>query len=200
MDGTGSLFADFIASLPPGVETVVISYPTDKALGYSDLEALVSGKLPNRPFILVGESFSGPIALALAASAPIGLRGVILVGSFAKKPLPAPSALAWLPLWCVPIRIAAAFLLGRWSSAEQRARLSTAMAHVLPSVWRARLRAVLSVDVMSRLRTVSVPLLYLRGIQDHVVPRSAWNSIEGAYRVRGLSKWRGHISCYRQSR
>jgi len=40
-------------------------------------------------------------------------------------------------------------------------------------VWRARLRAVLSVDVTMRLSKVTVPVLYLRATEDRVVPRAA---------------------------
>ena len=180
MDGTGSLFSDFIASLPAGAEPVVIAYPTDRPLGYSALEALVSEKLPNRPFILVGESFSGPIAVALAAAAPAGLRGLVLVGSFARNPIPAASLFTWLPLWRLPVRIVAAMLLGQWSSDQHRMRLSAAMAIVLPVAWRARLQAVLTVDVISRLRVVAVPVLYLWGKSDRIVPRSAWKTVKEA--------------------
>jgi pimeloyl-[acyl-carrier protein] methyl ester esterase len=180
MDGTGSLLSDFIASLPRGIESVVVTYPTDTPLGYRELEALVSQKLPSEPFILLGESFSGPIAIALAASGPVGLQGVILVGSFARRPVPAPVIVARVPFWKVSTRIAAAVLLGRWSSKDLRSRLSTATASVHPAVWRTRLHAVLSVDVVASLRMVSVPVLYLRGRSDRVVPRSAWSVIKDA--------------------
>jgi pimeloyl-ACP methyl ester carboxylesterase len=179
MDGTGSLLSDFIASLPGWIESVVVTYPTDKPLGYRELEALVSQKLPRDPFILLGESFSGPIAVALRLG-PIGLQGVILVGSFVRRPVSAPAIVARVPFWKLPTRIAAAALLGRWSSKDLRSRLSTAMASVHPCVWRTRLQAVLSVDVVAPLRRVSVPVLYLRGRSDRVVPRSAWKVIKDA--------------------
>src|SRR5207249_6130409 len=71
MDGSGSLFEDFIASLPPDVEAMVVKYPPDRALDYAELEALARAALPIQgSFLLVGESFSGPVAVALAASSP----------------------------------------------------------------------------------------------------------------------------------
>ena len=178
MDGSGSLFGEFIASLLPGVEAVVVSYPTDRPLGYLELEALARAALPTqRPFVLVGESFSGPIAIALAASSPVGLRGVVLVCSFVRSPIAAPRLLrgflSMLPVWLVPVRVAAAVLLGRFGSSALRAQLSSAMANVSPSVWRARIRAALSVVVTARLSKVTVPVLYLRATEDRVVPRSA---------------------------
>lgn len=55
MDGTGALFSEFVAALPPGAETLVVSYPPDQAMGYAELEAFVSAKLPAGTFILLGE-------------------------------------------------------------------------------------------------------------------------------------------------
>jgi pimeloyl-[acyl-carrier protein] methyl ester esterase len=178
MDGSGSLFSDFIASLPAGAKSVVVTYPPDLALGYSELEALVRVALPTTsPYFLIGESFSGPIAIALAASRPNGLCGVVLVCSFAQNPIAMPSWLrplvSLIPVWLIPTRIAAALLLGQSASSAIRARLSSEIARVKPAVWRSRLKAVLSVDVAVRLREISVPVLYLRAKYDRVVPRSA---------------------------
>jgi len=52
------------------------------------------------------------------------------------------------------------------------------MGAVAPVAWRARLRAVLSVDVVEKLASVRVPVLYLRGKSDRVVPRAAWSLIK----------------------
>jgi len=178
MDGTGSLFADFIASLPAGIDPVVVPYPTDQPLGYRELEALVLKQLPREPFVLLGESFSGPVAIAVAASAPADLRGLVLVGSFARRPLSVPPLVAHFPFWRLPTGVAAAIVLGRWSSSDLRQRLSKTLESVDPKVWRVRVRAALSADVIQRLRAVSVPVLYLRGRSDRVIPRSAWNVIK----------------------
>jgi len=178
MDGSGLLFSDFISSLPSDTKTVVVAYPPDRALGYSELEAIVRANLPpNSPYFLVGESFSGPIAIALAASRPNGLCGLILVCSFARSPITIPSWLrpliSILPVWLMPTRIAAAVLLGKSATSEIRDRLSSAIARVKPGVWRSRVQAVLSVDVTRHLSEISVPALYLRGEHDRVVPQSA---------------------------
>jgi len=87
MDGSGFFFRDFIAALRPAVEPTVMRYPVDRGLGYLELEALVRDALPcDEPFVLVGESFSGPIAIALASSYPPGLIAVVLVCTFARSP------------------------------------------------------------------------------------------------------------------
>jgi pimeloyl-ACP methyl ester carboxylesterase len=114
MDGTGSLFSEFIAALPHGLEPIVVAYPIDRALDYADLVQLARESLPtDRPYLLVGESFSGPIAISLAASRPEGLRGLVLVCSFARSPMPVPNALrsliSRLPVKLIPNWITAAF-------------------------------------------------------------------------------------------
>lgn len=189
MDGSGSLFGDFTSVM--AARTVVMSYPHDRPLDYEELVAFVRDKLPvGEPFILVGESFSGPVALMLAASQPPWLRAVVLVCSFARSPAPAlPAALrpfvASIPFWRVPVAWGAALLLGRFSSARLRALLTDAIHAVSASVWKARLEAVLAIDVTQRLREIQVPLLYLRASEDRVVPRSAAELI-----MRGCSNAR----------
>src|SRR5262245_21849903 len=89
MDGTAKLPEEFVAALGPTVEATVVSYPTDRAMGYPELESLVRSRLPvDRPYVLLGESFSGPIAISIAGSCPAGLRALILCGSFARNPRP----------------------------------------------------------------------------------------------------------------
>src|SRR3979490_2643495 len=97
LDGTGKLFAEFAQHLRPSVDPIIVPYPKDQVLGYDELEALVlASLLSNRLFVLLGESFSGPIAIRIAARAPAGLVAVILCGTFAKNPFP------WL-WWARPL-------------------------------------------------------------------------------------------------
>jgi pimeloyl-ACP methyl ester carboxylesterase len=70
LDGTGKLFAEFVEALKSVVECVVVAYPCDQPMGYGELEGLVVSALPkDRPFVLLGESFSGPLAIRIAARA-----------------------------------------------------------------------------------------------------------------------------------
>ena len=75
MDGTNKLREAFVAALGPTIEPTVVTYPTDRPLGYPELESLVRSTLPaDRPYVLLGESFSGPIAISIADSCPPALR------------------------------------------------------------------------------------------------------------------------------
>jgi len=92
MDGTGQLFAPFLDALGDSMESCVLRYPTDEPLGYSELLPRIRTELPQSgSFVLLGESFSGPLTVMLAAEEPAGLRGVILCASFATNPI------RWIP-------------------------------------------------------------------------------------------------------
>ncbi|HEY6094589.1 MAG TPA: alpha/beta fold hydrolase [Gallionellaceae bacterium] len=178
LDGTGRLFADFVAALGPDIEVVVASYPAHQPRGYAELETVVRAMLPtDRDYVLLGESFSGPLAISIAASAPASLRGLILCCSFARNPLPVLAPLRFLvgmfPVGMAPVSLLSYFLLGRFASARLRSALAATIAAVAPSVLRQRVRAALTVDVSGALSCIRVPMLYLRASEDRVVPRSA---------------------------
>ena len=177
LDGTGTLFRPFVAHLPPELRPVVVAYPTDQPLGYDDLLPLVLEALPtSAPFVLLGESFSGPLALMAAARSPTGLRGVILCASFVRNPLPTGAAFLRHLVRGVCFRVAPEFvrnwaLLGGYATPELRRLSAEAIDAVSPQVLAHRVRAVLKVDVHRQLEACDVPVLYLRGIHDRVVGR-----------------------------
>ena len=189
MDGTGLLLAGFRRALDPAIRTVVVSYPPDQEIDYTGLEGIVRGQLPqDEPFVLLAESFSGPIGISIAASRPAGLCGLILVCSFARNPRPLLAALRPL-VWLLPIRRAPIGLLawptlGRFATPALRSELAEALARVSPFVVRSRLRAVLEIDVVGLLPKVDVPILYLRASQDRLVPRSASGAFSAIAQIR----------------
>jgi len=80
----------------------LFAYPLDQPLSYAQLTTYVVERVPNRPFVVLGESFSGPIAIEIAATDHEPLIGS--ASSFARHPLPAQFAaltrlldLRWLP-------------------------------------------------------------------------------------------------------
>jgi pimeloyl-ACP methyl ester carboxylesterase len=177
LDGTGLLFAGFVAALGSEVEVIVVSYPPDIPLGYSELEPIARSFLPlDRPYFLLGESFSGPIAISIAASSPPGLLGLVLCCSFARNPLPllvpVRSAIGIVPVAALPMALLSFLVLGRHSSPALRSSLASSLALVAPAVLRTRAHAALSVNASALLSRVKVPVLYLRASEDRVVPRS----------------------------
>lgn len=177
MDGSGTLFDDFISALD--AKTIIVPYPPDRDLSYEELVPFVRDRLPTgEPYILLGESFSGPIAISLASQHLPGCCGLILVCTFARMhPDGASRRLRGLvplfPFWRLPVRMGAAALLGRSNSTALRSKLAAAIRDVAPSVWRARMRAILGVDVVAQLAQVAMPVLYLCASKDRVMPAAA---------------------------
>jgi pimeloyl-ACP methyl ester carboxylesterase len=178
LDGTGKLFSEFVKSFGSSVDSRVVAYPKDRPLGYDELEALVLAALPrDRRFILLGESFSGPIAIRIAARPPAGLVAVILCGTFAKNPFPwlgwARPLAAYLPLKSLPRWIRAPLMWGSASPQRAPARTDRAMADVSPDVIRRRIGALLAVDETAALTRIHLPILVLRARHDRVISPAA---------------------------
>ncbi|MGH8079118.1 MAG: alpha/beta fold hydrolase [Lysobacter sp.] len=179
MDGTGELLGEFIAAMAPDFDAQVIAYPRDRVLGYEELVEFVIPQLPaSGPWLLLGESFSGAVAIRIAAQRPAGLRGLVLCASFAQPPRPPGSPLSahalsrlasYLPLGRIPARWAAHAMLGRWRSAQWIARLQPVLASLNPAVMRHRMLEAGRVDASSALAESVCPLLYLRATRDRLV-------------------------------
>jgi pimeloyl-ACP methyl ester carboxylesterase len=178
LDGTGKLFSAFIQALGPGVDTIVVAYPAQQPLGYEELEAMVAAALPtDRPFVLLGESFSGPIAIRIAARAPAGLVGLILSVTFAKNPFPwlrwAQPLAAHLPLKSLPRWVRAPLMWGSASPQRATPRAQRAMTGVSAEVVKRRIAALLAVDATDVLRNIRIPTLVLRAGRDRVISKAA---------------------------
>jgi pimeloyl-[acyl-carrier protein] methyl ester esterase len=184
LDGTGDLFAPFVEALP-AIDCQVIAYPPDREMDYAQHEAWVRDRLPSAgDYVLLAESFSGPVGVAIAAAPPAGLRGLILCCTFATNPLPVFGPLARLiaafPAMRIPPALFAPFLYSGHGTAELRRAPAQAMAKVSPRALRARVAAILAVDYLARMREVQVPVRYLRATRDRLVPLSAFKRIKTA--------------------
>lgn len=192
LDGGGQWLDDFLAAMAPRFDARALTYPNDPTLGY---DALIEWAWPqlraHEPFALIAESFSGPVAIRLAARRPPQLKALALCASFACAPRPpwSPLGLAALPAWLLhaaPLRQAPLpwverAVLGRWSNPQRRERLRAMLAALDPAVLRKRLSEVARVDARVALGEVATPMLYLRAAGDRLV---AADSCEEIRRVR----------------
>jgi pimeloyl-ACP methyl ester carboxylesterase len=181
LDGTGELFSPFLELLR-GFPTQVIAYPRDRAMNYAEHEAFARGKLPaNEDYVLLAESFSGPVGIAIAADAPPQLKGLILCGTFASNPLPLFGPLSTFvgsaPAMRVPPALMAPWLYAGRGTPELRRAHAKAMTLVAPVAIRARVAAILAVDYRPLLRRIEVPILYMRALADRLIPASAGRAI-----------------------
>ncbi len=175
LDGTGELFQPLVEKLPKTIQPIVVRYPSHEPLDYLALTSLVLRELPsNSQFVLLGESFSGPVAVLAASRRPEGLLGLILSASFVSAPRRWPAALATF----APIHLGARLfgpraLMGRRKSRSLAKRMGDVLAQVPGRVLRARLRAAAQADVTAELAALDIPTLYLQASEDTLVPKSA---------------------------
>lgn len=178
LDGTAALLGDFCATLTAlGVPARAIAYPPDRPFGYDELEPLVRSQLPSTaPFVVLGESFSGPLAIRIAADPPPGLVGLVLSTTFACAPVRGLSPLAPL-VRLAPARLPPPLLswalLGPWVTPHLRAQLAAALRIVSPGTLRARTIAALREDVSVLLGSVHVPVLQLVASRDRLLAKAA---------------------------
>lgn len=173
LDGTGTLYQQLAQQLAPDHELQVIAYPLDQALGYQQLLDFIRPQLPQQPFVLLAESFSGPLGILLAGEKPAYLQALVLCATFGRNPLPALKGLSqavdklpwnelvhhWTALW----------LQGRYASPELSALLENALTMVPEQVIKYRAKQVLQVDVLEEFATLTLPLLYLQAKQDRLI-------------------------------
>lgn len=88
MDGTGFLYQPLLSQLPLSVRSQVITYPVNKVQDYSELLEHIKAQLPQTPFVLLAESFSGILAYKLSLDNSLPIDKMVLVASFLSSPSP----------------------------------------------------------------------------------------------------------------
>jgi pimeloyl-[acyl-carrier protein] methyl ester esterase len=179
LDGTSILFRPFMQALPPWIEPRCVEYasagPHDYAGLLPEIRAACSAL---GDFVILGWSFSGPLALMAAAESPPGLRGVVICASFVRAPW---TPLRWLRWGVVaplarlaPLLARLLMVTGGYGSGDLREDQAEIFRRVTPSAFSARARAALGVDARAAAAGCRVPMLYLAASHDIVVPR--WNA------------------------
>jgi pimeloyl-ACP methyl ester carboxylesterase len=175
IDGSGRLYAPLLDAGPRAFRPEVVSYPPDAPLGYDELVARVEARLPRGRFVLVAESFSGPIAVRLAAARPRGLEALVLAASFLHAPLNAllhpirglvGARFFGLPM---PAAVVRWFMAGTDAPAALVREVQQAVAAVTPAVMAHRSAEALRVDVRPDLARVEVPVLVVAPTRDRLV-------------------------------
>lgn len=177
LNGTAGLFDPLLSVATDELQLMVISYPTNEVKSYEELTDYVLEKISQirGKFVIVGESFSGPIAIFLSArNIPLHI-GTVLVATFAAGPYL--KIARYLP-WVFIYRLAKPFyaLLITFSNNSKVNLLTAAsieMQKVKPEVLAARTRMALAVDARNALAQIKIPMAYLSARYDVVVP--AWN-------------------------
>jgi len=190
LDGTGELFEPLVSSHPPHLIPLVIKLPHLAA--YPDLFNAIRDQLPRTgTFAVLGDSFSGPLAVEIARRFPERVVGVILCNSFVSPPrtrLLRVAPWSWLftirpRLWAIRL-----FFLNRSASSALVSAVRAAIASTPRSVLAARMRAVFSLPGPEEQKPIECPCLSLCGRNDllvranerelrSILPRLTWVEI-----------------------
>jgi pimeloyl-ACP methyl ester carboxylesterase len=172
-DGTGELFAPLQLALGGRFSTTVVRYRDEHTLG--DYVDSVESLLPAQDAVLVAESFSGPIALAVMARHPKRIRCAVLCATFPVSPFRLLTRLArFVPtsfFGANPAQraILRTFCFDRKSDPSVVARALSVIRSVPASALKSRLNLLADIDMRAHLSQISVPVLYLQALQDRVV-------------------------------
>ena len=174
LNGTKGLFASFISCAPGDIDIMSIEYPTDKALSYEQLSLFVMDKLEsiNGNYVILGESFSGPLSLFIAEKKPLGLIGLILVATFIAAPnVRVARFLPWTLGFSLtkPLYDVRGFC-SRSDNTSFISLISAELQKVLPSVLAYRIQQIFMVNAADALKNCDIPIVYFRGTKDFVVP------------------------------
>ena len=183
-DGSGRLFSPLCKELSESVNTIVLSYPSDRVMTYSDLCHYLKDELPNSPYVILGESFGGPLALMLSKYADENLKGIILCVSFVKNPqvlftkfirpfLKPKHLQKETPAWHIKT-----MLTNGVSDIKLIKNIQAATRELTREVYFYRLREIASMDVTNILEQCEIPILYLRAKNDRLVYESSMKWIQ----------------------
>lgn len=180
LDGTGQLFKPFIDQFSASDSVTVIQYPPDRHIPFASLADYIIPLLPTgKPLVLLGESYSGPVVLNLAARGDLNIHALVLAATFARYPASFMKRVArFLPLSLllrlpVPQFVIRIFCFGEWANEELSKLLRESVRANSPDVLAKRARSGSNVDVTGLLSNVNVPCLYLSASNDKLVPAGA---------------------------
>ncbi len=183
LDGSGRLFAPLLTASPRAFIAEPLAFPCDRPLGYDALAALVRPLLPRGRFVLVAESFSGPLAVRLAAERPPGLAALVLAATFLHRPLDPRlhpiRALVGARLFglAMPAPVVRHFMAGPDAPDAIVEEVQRAVAAVPAEVLGHRSAEAIRVDVRGALAEVDAPILFLAPTQDRLVRRDAYEDV-----------------------
>jgi len=182
MDGTGLSFEPLGRVLPKDVHLKVIQYPTDKLLSFEETVRCAKDQIQSaqEDIIVIAESFSGPVAIALVGSGQLKAKCLILCSTFARSPRPVLlKVLRYLPLELLARLPFPRFVLKHViEGGEEATDLFLAMWHRVKALVPAkilvhRLKVINRVDVRGWLPKVNIPCCYIQATSDRCVPTSS---------------------------
>ncbi|TNG03255.1 MAG: alpha/beta hydrolase [Gammaproteobacteria bacterium] len=173
IDGTGEFFVPLKKALGPNTETNVVRYKDERT--FEDYVESVASLLPDENAVLIAESFSGPIALALMERYPSRIKCAVLSATFAISPFRKLTKVAeYVPtVFFTPnplqARIVKTFCLPKEPESELLNLVMQVIYSITPITRKERLAVLSKVDMRPILSKITQPVLCLKASQDRVV-------------------------------
>ena len=170
-DGTGELFYPITPLL--GCNIVVVRYKDECV--FDDYVESVADLLPKEDAVLIAESFSGPVALALMARYPERIRCTVLCATFAVSPFRFLTRLArFVPsLFFGPNptqrMILKTFCLDNESDPALLSKAVSVIRSVPARTLKSRFGILANIDMEPILSCITTKILYLQAKQDKIV-------------------------------
>jgi len=166
----------------PGREMIPLPLPHDSKQGYPQLVEHFLTRLERQgPFVLAAESFSTPLALHLAASDRLSIRGLVLASGFCAPPKPVGFSLLPLrPLFSLRVPKAAIrhFLAGDGAGDECVEAIQTEIQTAHGALLAARVRSSLDLSPDEVPSPENVPTLLLQARNDGLLPWEVQSQLE----------------------
>ncbi|MFD0894587.1 alpha/beta hydrolase [Luteolibacter ambystomatis] len=176
MDGTDVLSREFAGGDWHGHPVTVLPIPKEGAQDYESLVTALAPQLPEGPLVLIGESFSGPIAMKLAKRERGRVEALVIAGGFCASPAPAGLALVPLrPLFLLPppAIFLKKYLAGPEATHELVESLGAAIRSVPSATLSARAEVILALQESDCPSFESLPVLLVQAHHDEVL---SWES------------------------
>ncbi|QQE11711.1 alpha/beta hydrolase [Planctomycetota bacterium] len=160
---------------PSGYAFIALSYPHERALSYEESAAFVKEELKkiDGDVILLAESFSGPTGILLASEGLEQVKGLVLVGTFTNWPnVRLVKHMPWRLIFGMASWVGEGIRQVIWGRGLFQLLIEE-IAGKDAKVLADRMRMVGEVNVVEQFKQIDVPMVYLRGKWDVVVPR--WN-------------------------
>lgn len=184
MHGDASLFPP-LAEYFHDESVELVEYPQNISQDYKSLEKWLSEHLDwSQPRVLIAESFSGPLALQIAAKFPQSVKAIVLAASFCAAPTnPSLALLPLRPLMMLrpPCSTIRHFLCGDSLDDAKVKALQKTVINIPAKVLSQRVRTMLTLEAADCPSLPHIPMLILQAQYDNIISWDAQNQLSTHY-------------------
>jgi len=188
LHGTEELYQSLRDRLPEGVVAEFVNLPSKGKQDYQTLADHLDRELPKTSNgskrLFIAESFSGPLAIRLAAMRREEIAGIVLAACFCEAPLnPGIALLPLRPLFMVkpPRKALRHFLIGNDAGEAEVAGFQEVVQSIPSATLSKRIRTILELTEDDNPDVPNIPILILQANNDNLVPWEAQSKLEANY-------------------